>query len=29
MLWKALPEHVPTKLDSSQNTNPTASEDFL
>jgi hypothetical protein len=27
--WKALPEHDPTKLDSTQNTNPTASDDFL
>jgi hypothetical protein len=29
VLWKALPEHDPTKLDSTQNTNPTASDDFL
>jgi hypothetical protein len=28
VLWKALPEHNPTKLDSAQNTNPTASYDF-
>jgi hypothetical protein len=28
VLWKALPEHNPTKLDSTQNTNPTASDDF-
>jgi hypothetical protein len=28
VLWKALPEHHPTKLDSTQNTNPTASDDF-
>jgi hypothetical protein len=29
VLWKALPEHEPTKLDSTQNTKPTASDDFL
>jgi hypothetical protein len=29
VLWKALPEHDPTKFDSTQNTNPTASDDFL
>jgi hypothetical protein len=28
VLWKALPEHNPTKLDSTQNTNPTISDDF-
>ena len=27
--WKGLPEHNPTKLDSTQNTTPTASNDFL
>jgi hypothetical protein len=27
--WRALPEQNPTKLDSTQNTNPTASDDFL
>jgi hypothetical protein len=29
VLWKDLPEQNPTKLDSTQNTNPTASNDFL
>jgi hypothetical protein len=29
VLWKALPEHDPTKLDSTQNTISTASGDFL
>ena len=29
MLWKDLPEHNPTRLDSAQDTNPTASDDFL
>jgi hypothetical protein len=29
VLWKALPEHDPTKLDSTQNPIPTASGDFL
>jgi hypothetical protein len=28
VLWKALPEHDPTKLESAQNSNPTASGDF-
>jgi hypothetical protein len=28
VLWKALPEHDPTKLDSVQNSNATASGDF-
>jgi hypothetical protein len=28
VLWKALPEHNPTKLDSTQNTKPTAGDDF-
>jgi hypothetical protein len=29
VLWKALPEHDPTKLDSTQNPIATASGDFL
>jgi hypothetical protein len=28
VLWKALPEHNPTKLDSAQDSNFTASDDF-
>jgi formate hydrogenlyase subunit 6/NADH:ubiquinone oxidoreductase subunit I len=28
VLWKALPEQNPTKLDSTQNTIPTANDDF-
>jgi hypothetical protein len=28
MFWKALPEHNPTKLDSVQNSIPTANDDF-
>jgi hypothetical protein len=28
VLWKALPEHNPTKLDSTQNSIPTANDDF-
>jgi hypothetical protein len=28
VLWKALSEHDPTKLDSEQNSSPTASGDF-
>jgi hypothetical protein len=28
VLWKALPEHDPTKLDSTQNSIPTARGDF-
>jgi hypothetical protein len=28
VLWKALPEHDPTNLDSAQNSNSTASGDF-
>jgi hypothetical protein len=28
VLWKALPEHDPTKLDSTPNSNTTAGDDF-
>jgi hypothetical protein len=28
VLWKALPEHNPTKLDSTQNSIPTTNDDF-
>jgi hypothetical protein len=28
VLWKAIQEHDPTKLDSTPNSNPTASDDF-